>query len=829
MTCSKKGKENHDVYFINVMPKQMVRRKELFFLIIVIALAVTGIGLCVYHYGIGIKPYYEEPLEDITTVVRDIYWLEEDTVVEQLFENRASYMVGADMILVGIDEESQGSLCVQLCDYDGNVLSQKQIKLNDIEGGQFFKVRFLNIIDVRNYKKLILRMFTIHSNVTPGLVTIAPLEGAKESILCSINGEAAEYDLVVNYLYGKRGYVGYIGRDDRNIGALVRSIFLIVLVSVILMYYRFKTLINSVFMTAGKFLWNCLQRNRLKKLLFYLFIIITTVLLLYRISIHADIYDEIINLGVSYRIALGDIPFYNCWEAFQSGDIFMAPFIWIYIKIFHSTTGLILYCRFIYIAVLTCVSAITYCILKKYIKKSICFQLSYVIIFFNLYSLFYLWYDSVSVIFLLLGNLFLLSGLECVKKLQKLLLFFGAGIIHCCMAFSYPAFAILALGIAIILLGVSYNFYGKSYKQSFYNVFWYAFGALIFIALVLLYLQLTAGLSNVFSTLNLITQTRSANSFSILNILKDIIIAYVSANKYFIPVTIVVGIIYFCVLKNEKCTTLLLFSIIILPAFNQFFVGKNTLMGLANYLSYLALWCPFMYYLINEKRNIDKCMMYIFYIPSILSTILISTTTVYADIGPVKSWQASLPGALASLFFMVTLWKDRPKGELYSSLSLKLVVLVLLANAFSYIYLNQPYITRENQRMPDGVYWGIKVNNAMESLLPIQNLVVRNRDGCKTVLAGGRLRSIYLMTNMKPCTWSVEVPSYYQDEKYKWDIAIKYFEYFDSYPDIMFIEPYEAEDAEIQDILNERYYLEQEEIIGDYDICIYKKKAESNK
>lgn len=563
---------------------------------------------------------------------------------------------------------------------------------------------------------------------------------------------------------------------------------------------------------------------KLKKLPFIVFISTTFFLMLYRISIHADIYDEIINLSISYRIALGDVPFYNCWEAFQSGDIFLAPFIWIYIKIFHTTSGLILYSRLIYITVLTGVSVVTYFSLHKYISKIVCFHLSYIIIFFQLYSLFYLWYDSVSVIFFLLGNLLILNGLESRKGVSRLLFFWGAGIIHCGMAFSYPAFVVLAIFMALTVFFVSHIFYRHEYRKAFCNVLWYGSGALMFIIALLTYFQLTVGLSNVFATIKLITQTRGTNNISILNILRDIIVAYVNVNRYFIPITLLIGIVYFKALKDRRYILPLLFSIIILPIFNQIFIGANTLMGLANYLSYLALWCPFLYYLIEKKRIIEKCLMYIFFIPSALSTVLISTTTVYADIGPVKCWQACLPGALAALFYMIVLWKDLPKGELYSKLALKIVVITLIINSFSYIYLNQPYIGIENKRMFDGLYWGIKVNNEMERLIEIQNLVIPYSFECETVLAGGRLRPIYLMTDMKPYSWSVEAPCYYQDGIYKWDIALEYFEYFEAYPDVMFIEPYEAESDEIKKILKKYYQMKQEAHIGSYDICVYQKK-----
>ena len=196
------------------------------------------------------------------------------------------------------------------------------------------------------------------------------------------------------------------------------------------------------------------KETKAKKIFILLFVIITFVLLIYRISIHADIYDEIINLSISYRVAMGDVPFYNCWEAFQSGDIFMAPFIWLYVKIFKTTSGLILYSRIIYILVLAFLSFACFKMFQKHLDNEKAFLLSYVVLFFELYSLFYLWYDTISVIFLLLGCIFLVFALEMSDKKRKYVSFLLAGIIHCCMAFSYPSFSILAIVIALILFFV---------------------------------------------------------------------------------------------------------------------------------------------------------------------------------------------------------------------------------------------------------------------------------------------------------------------------------------------------------------------------------------
>lgn len=126
--------------------------------------------------------------------------------------------------------------------------------------------------------------------------------------------------------------------------------------------------------------------------------------------------------------------------------------------------------------------------------------------------------------------------------------------------------------------------------------------------------------------------------------------------------------------------------------------------------------------------------------------------------------------------------------------------------------------------MTDGLYWGIKVNDYMEDIIHLQNTVIVTSENCKTVLASSELRPIYMMTQMRPCVWSVEAPAYYMDEMFHWDYSITYFEYFNSYPDIMYLCDYEIEDNEdILNILEEKYQFIDKEYIMGKNILVYKK------
>ena len=242
----------------------MKKGKKIFCSILIVMIAIICSGLCVRHYGMGVYHYYEEKIEDLSAGVQEIYWLENGTIVEQLYSNSASYMVGVDLILLGTGEESQGTLIIQLCDTEGNLLSQKREELQEIEAGQFYSVRFLDIVDVSNYEELIIRIYAEDANETPGLIGISPLVDVQDNIECRVNGESVESNLAISYLYGKWEYIGYEWKSNGVKEALAASIFLIGLISLITIYSIF----NGKSINLKKIVNASINHNNLKQILF---------------------------------------------------------------------------------------------------------------------------------------------------------------------------------------------------------------------------------------------------------------------------------------------------------------------------------------------------------------------------------------------------------------------------------------------------------------------------------------------------------------------------------------------------------------------------------
>lgn len=567
--------------------------------------------------------------------------------------------------------------------------------------------------------------------------------------------------------------------------------------------------------------------SKIQKIGFWTFVVISFSLWLYRITLHADVADEITNLTISYRISLGAIPFYHLEESFQAGDIFLVPFLWLFVKLTGGTTGIVLYSRVVYIGVLLVVALLTYKMLARYLEKSTAFLISYVIAFFEIYSLFYLWYDTAAIIFFLLGDLAIVNALENSKSRKQMYLFLAlAGLCHTCMVIAHVALAPMAVGIGVLVAVLVYRYYEKKILSGVKCMLAYASLPLTALIIILPIAHVIMGLDNLFAMVLELLNSRGEIDFNMIKLAKDIVTTYFTVNEYFLSISIVLLVLYILVWIQPKLYVFLAMGIVILPIYNQAAMGNSIDRGLPNYLSYITLWAPYLYGLIRKKDKLDRCLLYVFCVPILFSAVLIPMLSITGSRGPIKSWQMCLPGAIAALYYLIKVWKERYAGDRRETRNLLLMVvsITLVYNAYTYNFLDEPLIQPSDNRITKGIYWGIKVNPNMECMEDIQELVEMYTRGAETIAASTTIRSIYLMTDAMPYARSTEMLTYWGGECYKWDHQLAYYERFGELPDALFLESYDLGDAQMWEVIGEYY---QEMIIakiGDYKITVYRKK-----
>ena len=86
--------------------------------------------------------------------------------------------------------------------------------------------------------------------------------------------------------------------------------------------------------------------------------------------------DEEYQLILTYRLARGDMLFREVWDTLQTSAFYGQFFMWLYLKIMHTTTGCLLFLRFCGVVTQGCVSLFLFFTLKRHLKHDSALLLS---------------------------------------------------------------------------------------------------------------------------------------------------------------------------------------------------------------------------------------------------------------------------------------------------------------------------------------------------------------------------------------------------------------------------------------------------------------------
>ncbi len=194
------------------------------------------------------------------------------------------------------------------------------------------------------------------------------------------------------------------------------------------------------------------KRELIIRIIFFVLVGIIFCFFVRRLFFGMDVGDEVFNICNSYRVLHGNRLLVDVWDFYQLGDCFLAPFVWVYVKIAGSTDGIVLACRLFYLFINICIGTLAYWVLKDYFKNFYAkISVSLAIIFYAPFSMYYLWYDTAGQLFFLVGVLFLLKDMKEPKKRWKLL----AGLFHSFMVIAYPSAVAVVIAELIILFLVN--------------------------------------------------------------------------------------------------------------------------------------------------------------------------------------------------------------------------------------------------------------------------------------------------------------------------------------------------------------------------------------
>ena len=560
--------------------------------------------------------------------------------------------------------------------------------------------------------------------------------------------------------------------------------------------------------------------SRKSRIFFDALFVITIAVFLYvfisRMSCSVGMIDEVFNISVANQLAQGAKPFVECWDLYQTGALFLAPFLYIYKLIIGSTDGIILFSRYVFLFFNLVTVALSYLAFRRIIGKKAAILAGLFMLTFAPLSLYYPWYDSVGTNFMLIGLLLLVSGTQMQSKLYKNTAFICAGFIHACMSISYPQFVTIALVLFVctVLYAV---FVDKKYNMPVY----YVIGACIVLAAVFVYI-LAVGKSNIMlfdsEKMKLITARsvkKTMNSY-----INDIKHASTATYKQLLP-SLKLQLIPLCIyIVNRFAKKYLLNVINYLSIIICAYITASKLGHYSTIAFFFLIGCWFIllvWDLPRDKMKFGFKMMLFFAPAAILGYLMVSVTAAGADS---KCMLGAYVAAMLSVVYMSVSLTGRPiyrfktaqaeDGDVNlnpgpaalsriktfitsheKQIKTFIICLVLVvAGACSIkiynkvIFNSKLEVQKFDTVTPDGIYKGIKLTQTEIDKTEKYEEALKGaiKDGDETIMiANQNLIQGYLISGLKPATrglWSIYVNNSFAGTK-------KYFEEVSGEPDII--------------------------------------------
>jgi hypothetical protein len=163
--------------------------------------------------------------------------------------------------------------------------------------------------------------------------------------------------------------------------------------------------------------------------------------------------DSAFQLVMDYRWAQGDHYFAQMWEPYMMSTFLTAPFVKLYLVLFHTTTGIVLYMQLIGVLIKAGLTLVLYKFIAKHLED-VSLARAMAFLFFLIYpkDLPFAEYSNMEMYFTLLLGLTLFAYLQSGRKWQLYL----SALWMCCLVLSYPSNLLVAIAAFFVLV-----FYGK--------------------------------------------------------------------------------------------------------------------------------------------------------------------------------------------------------------------------------------------------------------------------------------------------------------------------------------------------------------------------------
>lgn len=238
-----------------------------------------------------------------------------------------------------------------------------------------------------------------------------------------------------------------------------------------------------------------------KDIIFFVGLFILAVFSFWRAHYGAEAYDEPFYLTIPYRMVKGDVLFLHEWHGSQLSAFILYPFVKVYLLIFKSTEGIILFFRYLYIIINAIASIAVYSRLRPFgISGSVAVLFYYIFVPYNILALSY---NSMGYMFILLSSAFIATNFNNSKVVYFVSGIFFAGAVLC-----QPVLALFFFIAFVATCIISISKKNKNFMK-FYGVF--TVGCATPALPIVVYFFDKIGIRNVAVSLKMITEDPEHN------------------------------------------------------------------------------------------------------------------------------------------------------------------------------------------------------------------------------------------------------------------------------------------------------------------------------
>lgn len=584
-------------------------------------------------------------------------------------------------------------------------------------------------------------------------------------------------------------------------------------------------------------------RKKDSKIPFILLTLFALAALLARSLFSIDTTDEVFNIGQAYRTVIGQKFMVENWDYFQVGDSLNYPFIYLFYKLTGSTEGIVLYSRICFILISLVFGFITYKLLKPIFGRNPSFAAAIIYYTMVTKTLFNYWYDTWSLLFMLLSFLLLL----CAKRNGDSMRYFVlSGVCQAVSVYCYPT-AVVVFIVEFILLFVFSDRSKKKISLKKPEMLFAIGAALVFLAFVIFSLTrdwssffifdkdiALSGLSdrimtqkssiptaNAEVTSNPPVNTGSSNGF-IGKVIK-FMLNTVSQFRTLIAATIVFALICIAIKKFKLSKIhIVIYTVVTsvvlwcISLYNIAYISGATKQVQLYILLYWSM-CSFFFHLIfyRKDKRFNDCFIYLF-IPAVVAGM------VWAVSGKNGSVNFALGARPAAVMFILELFDtiEQIKFKQKNQLAIPIICIFLVFNTVI-LFNNSFHSSKPSDilqyeagysRTESGIFKGIYDKSDKSASLTAfeETLNSVKEDNDKTILCGRKIIFGYLMTDLKPNTnylWRPGILGGDELAEDYYDILFKYFDLNYGTPDIIVLrkDEKELENEVFSEFLNGNY------------------------